>query len=169
MASCLSLDLNTKFSWILLWRSIRCNLLLRCVCWDRWIVDLWSDYSWILTESSLNSFIHDYFSFVFQYKVLLDLLGDLFDIILYAVCLSRSDELWVYDQDYLWTIFESSEFFYVWLVIFASLFELSVWFGLLDWSFLQWEKCLALGSILRCPFPVTAGAARHVLYCCHRG
>ena len=40
---------------------------------------------------------------------------------------------------------------------------------LLDWSFLQWEKCLALGSILRCPFPVTAGAARHVLYCCHRG
>ena len=62
-----------------------------------------------------------------------------------------------------------SEFFYVWLVIFASLFELSVWFGLLDWSFLQWEKCLALGSILRCPFPVTVGAARHVLYCCHWG
>ena len=54
-------------------------------------------------------------------------------------------------------------------VIFASLFELSVWFGLLDWSFLQWEKCLALGSILWCPFPMTVGAARHVLYCCHRG
>ena len=36
-------------------------------------------------------------------------------------------------------------------------------------SFLQWEKCLALGSILWCPFPVIVGAARHVLYCCHRG
>ena len=36
-----------------------------------------------------------------QYKVLLDLLGDLFDVTLFAVCLSRSDELWVYDQDYL--------------------------------------------------------------------
>ena len=33
-----------------------------------------------------------------QYKVLLDLLGDLFDVTLFAVCLSRSDELWVYDQ-----------------------------------------------------------------------
>ena len=66
-------------------------------------------------------------------------------------------------------IWISSEFFYVLLVIFASLFELSIGFGLLDWSFLQWEKCLALGSILRCPFPVTAGAARHILYCRHRG
>ena len=36
-----------------------------------------------------------------QYKVLLDSLGDLFDVILFVVCLSRSDELWVYDQDYL--------------------------------------------------------------------
>ena len=37
-----------------------------------------------------------------QYKVLLDSLGDLFDVtLLFAVCLSRSDELWVYDQDYL--------------------------------------------------------------------
>ena len=36
-----------------------------------------------------------------QYKVLLDVLGDLFDVILFAVCLPRSDELWVYDQDYL--------------------------------------------------------------------
>ena len=36
-----------------------------------------------------------------QYKVLLDLLGDLFDVIVFAVCLSRSDELWVYDKDYL--------------------------------------------------------------------
>ena len=51
-------------------------------------------------------------------------------------------------------IWFSSEFFYVWLVIFASLFQLSVCFGLLDWSFLQWEKCLALGSILRCSIPV---------------
>ena len=52
-------------------------------------------------------------------------------------------------------IWISSEFFYVWLVIFASLFELSVWFGLPDWSFLQWEKCLALGSILWCSILVT--------------
>ena len=95
--------------------------------------------------------------FCSQYKVLLDVLWDLFDVILFAVCFSRSDQLWVYDQDYLWTIFESSKFFYVWLVISASLFELSVWFGLLDWSFLQWEKCLDLGSILQCPFPVTVG------------
>ena len=36
-----------------------------------------------------------------QYKVLHDSLGDLFDVILFAVCLSRSDELWVYDQVYL--------------------------------------------------------------------
>ena len=36
-------------------------------------------------------------SFESQYKVLLDLLGDLFDITLLGVCLSRSDELWVYD------------------------------------------------------------------------
>ena len=43
-----------------------------------------------------------------QYKVLPDLLGDLFDVILFAMCLPRSDELWVYDQDYLWTIFDSS-------------------------------------------------------------
>ena len=43
-----------------------------------------------------------------QHKVLLDSLGDLFDVILFAVCLSRSDELWVYDQDYLGTIFDSS-------------------------------------------------------------
>lgn len=52
---------------------------------------------------------------------------------------------------------------------FASLFELLVWFGLLDWFFLPWEKCLALGSIFWCPFPVTEGAARHVLYRFHRG
>ena len=36
-----------------------------------------------------------------QYKVLLDLLGDLFNVTLFVVCLSRSDELWVYDQVYL--------------------------------------------------------------------
>ena len=110
----LSFWISIQCSPPLLWRSIRCNLLLRCVCWDRWIVGLWSSLS--------------------------------------------MNNIWIF-----------SEFFYVWLVIFASLFELSVWFGLLDWSFLQWEKCLALGSILRCPFPVTVGAARHVLYCCHRG
>ena len=36
-----------------------------------------------------------------QYNLLPDLLGDLFDLTLFAVCLSRCDELWVYDQVYL--------------------------------------------------------------------
>ena len=36
-----------------------------------------------------------------QYKVLIDLLGDLFDVTLFAVCLPRFDELWVYELDYL--------------------------------------------------------------------
>ena len=33
-----------------------------------------------------------------QYHVLLDVLGDLSDVIFFWVCLSRSDELWIYDQ-----------------------------------------------------------------------
>ena len=37
-----------------------------------------------------------------------------------------------------------SELFYAWLNIFVFLFELSVWFGQLDWFFLQWERCLVL-------------------------
>ena len=56
-----------------------------------------------------------------------------------------------------------SEFLYAWFDIFVILFELSVWFGQLDWFFLQWEKCLTLGSISRCRHPVTVGVARH--YC----
>ena len=41
--------------------------------------------------------------FNLQYKVLLDVLGDLFDVILFAVCLLRSDEFWfmikiIYEQ-----------------------------------------------------------------------
>ena len=43
-----------------------------------------------------------------QYHVLPLSCGDLFDVTLFAVCLSRSDELWVYDQVYLWIIIESS-------------------------------------------------------------
>ena len=47
-------------------------------------------------------YLDDFFSlFGSQYHVLLDLLGDLFDVTLFAVCLSRSNELWVYDQVYL--------------------------------------------------------------------
>ena len=34
-------------------------------------------------------------------NVYLDLLGDLFDVTPFAVCLSRSHEWWVYVQDYL--------------------------------------------------------------------
>ena len=45
----------------------------------------------------------------------------------------ETDELWVYDPVLSMEIFESSlnSFMYDWF-IFASLFELSVWFGLLD-------------------------------------
>ena len=41
---------------------------------------------------------------------------------LFAVCLSRSDELWVYDQFYLLIIFESSlnSFMYDWLSLQVS-------------------------------------------------
>ena len=55
------------------------------------------------TDLRVHSYQLDGFFSLFgsQYKVLLDLLGDLFDVILFAVCLSRSDELWVYDQLYL--------------------------------------------------------------------
>ena len=62
------------------------------------------------TDLRVNSYQLDSFFSLFgsQYKVLLDSLGDLFDVILFAVCLSRSNELWVYDL------------------------ELSVWFGLID-------------------------------------
>ena len=33
-----------------------------------------------------------------QYHVLLDVLGDLFDVILFCVLFEKSDELWIYDQ-----------------------------------------------------------------------
>ena len=51
------------------------------------------------TDLRVHSYQLDGFFSLFasQYKVLLDSLGDLFDVILFAVCLSRSDELWVYD------------------------------------------------------------------------
>ena len=57
----------------------------------------------ITSDLRVHSYQLDGFSlFGSQYKVLLDSLGDLFDVtLLFAVCLSRSDELWVYDQDYL--------------------------------------------------------------------
>jgi hypothetical protein len=96
------------------WRSIRCNLLLRCVCQDPMNCGF-------MISLSMNI-------------------------------------IWIF-----------SEFFYAWFIIFVFLFELSVWFGQLDWFFLRWERCFALGSILWCPHPVTVGAARHILYCCHRG
>ena len=55
------------------------------------------------TDRRVHSYQLDGFFSLFgsQYKVLLDSLGDLFDVILFAVCLSRSNELWVYDQVYL--------------------------------------------------------------------
>ena len=55
------------------------------------------------THLQVHSYQLDGFFSLFesQYKVLLDLLGDLFDVTLFAVCLPRSDELWVYELDYL--------------------------------------------------------------------
>ena len=55
------------------------------------------------SDLQVHSYYLDGFLSLFesQNKVLLDLLGDIFDVILFAVCLSRSDELWVYDQVYL--------------------------------------------------------------------
>ena len=55
------------------------------------------------TDLRVHSYQLDGFFSLFgsQYKVLLNLLGDLFDVTLFAVCLSRSYELWVYDQVYL--------------------------------------------------------------------
>ena len=58
-------------------------------------------------EFNMDLRVHSYYLdgffslFESQYKVLLDLLGDLFDVTLFAVCLLRSDELWAYDQVYL--------------------------------------------------------------------
>ena len=96
------------------WRSIRCNLLLRCVCRDP---------------------MNCGFMIKFIYEQYVNLLWILLCMIGYLCKSLRIISL-------------------VWPT---------------RWSFLQWEKCLALGSILRCPFPVTVGAERHVLYCCHRG
>ena len=56
----------------------------------------------------------------------------------------------------------------VWLFVQVHRLETCVYL-LLDWSFLQWEKYLALGSMLRCPFSVSVGAARQILYCCLQG
>ena len=55
------------------------------------------------THLRVHSYSLDGFFSLFgsRYNVLLDLLGDLFDVTLFAVCLSRSDELWVYDPAYL--------------------------------------------------------------------
>ena len=92
----ISIQSSPRFSW----RSIRCNSFCGVFVEIRWIVGLWSDYLWILFEHSLNSFMHDLYSFVF-------------------------------------------------------LSDLLVWFGQLDWFFLQWERCFVMGSILRCPHPVT--------------
>ena len=60
-------------------------------------------HEYFTTDLRVHSYYLDGFFSLFdsQYKVLLDVLGDLFDVILFAVCLARCDELWVYDQDYL--------------------------------------------------------------------
>ena len=54
MASSLFLDLNTMFSPLSCGDLLDVILFLRCVCWDRWIVGLWSSLSmnniWIFSE-----------------------------------------------------------------------------------------------------------------------
>ena len=48
--------------------------------------------------------------------------GDLFDVIFFCGVFVENDELWVYDQVYLWIIFESSpnSFMYDWLSLQVS-------------------------------------------------
>ena len=67
----------------------------------------------------------------------------------FAVCLPRSMNCGFMISLSMNIIWIFSKFFYAWFGIFVFLFELSVWFGQLDWLLLQWERCLALGSILR--------------------
>ena len=84
------------------------------------------------------------------------------------MCLLRSDELWVYEQDYLWILFGSSLNSYM-----HDLISLQVSSNGLVWPtrliFLAMGEMLSFGFNLAVSFPMTAGAARHVLYCCHRG
>ena len=68
------------------------NTLASPMMCEQFTTDLWV-YSY-----QLDGFFSLFGS---QYKVHLDVLRDLFDVILFAVCLPRSDELWVYDQVYL--------------------------------------------------------------------
>ena len=81
----------------------------------------------------------------------------------FAVHLLRSDELWIYDQiiyeyysSLLWTLLCMIK------IAFVFLSDLLIWFGQLDWFFLQWERCLVMGSILRCSILVTEG---DITYC----
>ena len=124
----------------------------------------------ISTHEVLFSYVNIKLFFVSQYHVLPLSCGDLFDVTL--LCGVFVEIRWIVG---LWSslsmrnIWISSGFFCVWLSYLCK----SLWIISLVWPtrliFLAMEKCLALGSILRCPFPVTVGAARHVLYCCHRG
>ena len=61
------------------------------------------NYEQFTTDLGVHSYQLDGFFSLFgsQYHVLLDLLRDIFDVTLFAVCLSRFAELWVYDKVYL--------------------------------------------------------------------
>ena len=69
------------------------------------------------------------------------------------MCLSRSDELWVYDPDYLRTIFESSlnSFMYDWLSLQVSQIIILVWPTRL--IFLAMGEVLSIGFNLLVSFP----------------
>ena len=68
----------------------------------------------------------------------------------FAVCLLGSDELWVYDQIYLflypWKYLSFFDLFYAWSLV-ASYFFFDIWvlFGQLDLFILQWEEVLCSG------------------------
>ena len=69
------------------------------------------------------------------------------------MCLSRSDELWVYDQVYLLTIFESplNSFMYDWLSLQVSSNYQLVWPT--RWIFLAMGEVLSFGFNLAVSFP----------------
>ena len=71
MALSLSLWSSIQCSPWCSWISIWCNSFCGVFVGIRWIVSLWSDYPWILFDSSLNSFMHDYYGFVFLSDLLI--------------------------------------------------------------------------------------------------
>ena len=62
-----------------------------------------------------------------------------------------------------------SEFFYVWLVYLCKSLRIITLVWPTRLIFLAMGEVLSFGFNLAVSFPSDSGAARHVLYCCHRG